>query len=189
MWSPWASGRTRTVAHLPLTRKPKVQGTSAGGPSAPLRSPTSTRHTTPCAARGRLLGPTTHRGRCAIRSTVATAHRAPPGATTRPSYLGLPDPDSRSTQPDSGCAVLAGFLSVCEHHLPPFTGVAHVGYLPGRRLVGLSTLTTVIEHVARYRARHGEPDQHGSERHRLARAGNHHMPASGSPRQRDHRWR
>ena len=35
------------------------------------------------------------------------------------------------------------------HHLLPFHGVAHVGYLPGERIVGLSKLGRVVEHFAR----------------------------------------
>jgi len=39
--------------------------------------------------------------------------------------------------------------SVCEHHLLPSVGVAHVGYLPGDRILGLSKLTRVVEMFAR----------------------------------------
>ena len=41
------------------------------------------------------------------------------------------------------------FHSLCEHHLLPFHGVAHVGYLPGERIVGLSKLGRVVDLYAR----------------------------------------
>ena len=41
------------------------------------------------------------------------------------------------------------FHSLCEHHLLPFHGVAHVAYIPGERIVGLSKLGRVVDLYAR----------------------------------------
>ena len=60
---------------------------------------------------------------------------------------------SRGPAPDtlpSGAVLLRGvrFRSVCEHHLLPFTGHAHVAYLPGEQVVGLGALPKVIDTLA-----------------------------------------
>lgn len=41
------------------------------------------------------------------------------------------------------------FQSFCEHHLAPITGVAHVGYLPRGRVVGISKLARVVDAFAK----------------------------------------
>jgi GTP cyclohydrolase I len=82
--------------------------------------------------------------------------RGTPGRMARAyAELFTPRPFSMTTFPnDEGYdeLVLARAIpvrSVCEHHLLPFTGVAHVGYLPGQRILGLSKLARVVEHFSR----------------------------------------
>ncbi|MFB7844078.1 GTP cyclohydrolase I [Microbacterium sp. NPDC056052] len=50
----------------------------------------------------------------------------------------------------SGAVLLRGirFRSVCEHHLLPFAGYAHIAYLPGEHVVGLGALVKVVEILA-----------------------------------------
>src|SRR3954467_10870303 len=66
-----------------------------------------------------------------------------------------PEPFNATTFPNDGDydeLVLVRdipFHSLCEHHLLPFVGVAHGGYIPGDRIVGISNLARVVDHFAR----------------------------------------
>ena len=60
---------------------------------------------------------------------------------------------SRGPAPEtlpSGAVLLRDirFRSVCEHHLLPFAGHAHIAYLPGEQVVGLGALVRVVETLA-----------------------------------------
>ncbi|MEV6810261.1 GTP cyclohydrolase I FolE [Streptomyces sp. NPDC051132] len=89
-------------------------------------------------------------------STTSESLRGTPGRMAR-AYAELfsPRPFDLTTFPnDEGYdeLVLARRIpvrSVCEHHLLPFVGTAHVGYLPGARILGLSKLARIVEHFAR----------------------------------------
>lgn len=58
------------------------------------------------------------------------------------------DPDAASATGDLVLIRHIAFRSICEHHLLPFTGVAHVAYLPGDRIVGLGRVTLVVATLA-----------------------------------------
>ena len=66
-----------------------------------------------------------------------------------------PEPFRMTTFPnDAGYDELVvvsdiAFSSLCEHHLLPFVGVAHVGYLPAESIVGLSKLPRLVAHCSR----------------------------------------
>lgn len=87
--------------------------------------------------------------------TAADGLRATPGRMAR-AYAELfstPEFNLTTFPNDEGYdeLVLARAIpvrAVCEHHLLPFVGVAHVGYLPGERILGLSKLARVVAHFA-----------------------------------------
>jgi len=51
------------------------------------------------------------------------------------------------------------FYSMCEHHFMPFHGVAHVGYIPMGRILGVSKVARLVEMVARRAAGPGAADE------------------------------
>lgn len=41
------------------------------------------------------------------------------------------------------------FVSVCNHHVVPFVGIAHIAYIPDQKIVGLSKFARVVKHYAK----------------------------------------
>ena len=86
----------------------------------------------------------------------AEARRHTPGRVARAlAEMTTPRPFTPTTFPphgDDDQAVVVrdiAFQSVCEHHLLPFSGRAHVGYVPGARIIGISKLPRMVDACAR----------------------------------------
>jgi len=62
--------------------------------------------------------------------------------------LGEPVPLEEGTRAETVLVRDIEFRSVCEHHLLPFVGVAHVAYLPGDTVIGLGRIARVIDTIA-----------------------------------------
>ena len=90
-----------------------------------------------------------------VDATAAGLADTPDRAARAYAELLTPEPFDATTFPnDEGYDELVmeraiPFSSLCEHHLLPFSGVAHIGYLPGERLLGLSKLARVVSFFSR----------------------------------------
>jgi len=62
--------------------------------------------------------------------------------------LGVPVPLEEGRHAETVLVRDIEFRSVCEHHLLPFVGVAHVAYLPGDTVIGLGRIARVIDTIA-----------------------------------------
>jgi GTP cyclohydrolase IA len=124
---------TQTLIHLtpPLPRHERVDAAAAEGAAADLLS---------------ALG---------VDLTAEGVADTPRRIARLYGELLTPRPFNPTTFPNDGgydeLVVATGiqFHSLCEHHLLPFVGVAHVGYLPGERIIGLSKLARVVDLFAR----------------------------------------
>jgi GTP cyclohydrolase I len=74
-----------------------------------------------------------------------------PGAEPRPATFPVSAVSAAGARRAGDVVILRDlpFYSLCVHHFVPFFGHAHVAYLPGRRLIGLSGVARVLEHYAR----------------------------------------
>jgi GTP cyclohydrolase I len=85
---------------------------------------------------------------------VSSLARTPERMAAALAELVTPRPFRLTTFPNDGgydeliVARSIPVRSLCEHHMLPFTGTAHIGYLPGERIVGLSKLARVMEHFS-----------------------------------------
>jgi GTP cyclohydrolase IA len=83
-----------------------------------------------------------------LTATPARMVRALREMTTPPMFV----PTDFEATAEPGQLVLVRdirFVSVCEHHVLPFAGIAQIGYVPRKRILGLSKVARVVHHCAR----------------------------------------
>jgi GTP cyclohydrolase IA len=141
---------------MTLRRKPDMTANAHGGTALALAAPhrpnthrrSIDRAAVECAARELLR---------ALGADVDAAALAETPRRVADAYAELltPQPFRATTFPnDDGYDQLVvaraiPFHSLCMHHLLPFHGVAHIGYLPGQTIIGLSKLGRVVEFFSR----------------------------------------
>ena len=81
--------------------------------------------------------------------TAAAAQEAPKPPPKSVFQRVIPRPTGKNGYEELVLVRSIPFHSLCMHHMLPFHGVAHVGYLPGGRIIGLSKLARVVELFAR----------------------------------------
>ena len=74
-----------------------------------------------------------------------------PGAEPRPASFSAAGAGPRAGKQSDDLVIVRDlpFYSLCVHHFVPFFGHAHVAYLPGKRLIGLSGVARILEFYAR----------------------------------------
>jgi len=74
-----------------------------------------------------------------------------PGAEPRPASFSARDAGPGAGKRSDDLVIVRNlpFYSLCVHHFVPFFGHAHVAYLPGKRLIGLSGVARILEFYAR----------------------------------------
>lgn len=74
-----------------------------------------------------------------------------PGAEPRPATFSAAEAGSGAEKRSDDLVIVRDlpFYSLCVHHFVPFFGHAHVAYLPGKRLIGLSGVARILEFYAR----------------------------------------
>jgi GTP cyclohydrolase IA len=126
-----------------------VAGLALAAPSPSLASPREIDHSAVQLAARELL--------CALGADVDSESLQDTPRRVADAYVELltPQPFRATTFPnDDGydgliVARAIPFHSLCRHHLLPFHGLVHIGYLPAERIIGLSKLGRVVELFAR----------------------------------------